>query len=224
VWASTAGAFVTVEQWRAAEVDAELADGDAVTLGFRGGDGWALVACRQDDGVLFALDGGDGGEREAAAAAFQAAVARFRVAGVFCAPAPEWRSLVDGWRGELDRPRPPARGRRAAGASASRRKRVVDVRVDLPGARTAQIVDRFRADVSGGLARHVGDPRLSAPVLAARVALSRGHRYLTADVQRQAPIAGALAAVLAWEARAVTPPPPPPGIPGTLADYRIRPL
>ena len=56
---SSAGAFVGLDEWRAAEVYGErLAPTDEVTLGFRGGDGWALVACRRDDGMLFTLGAG----------------------------------------------------------------------------------------------------------------------------------------------------------------------
>ena len=105
------------------------------------------------------------------------------------------------------------------------RKRVVDVRVDQPGPRTAQIVDRFRADLNSGMIKHTGDRRLSAPVLAARIALNKGRNFLTPDLKRDVPLAGALAALLAWEARAVTPPDPsPPSLPGKLSDYRIEAL
>ena len=210
VWASSAGAFLTLEEWRATEVDARLAPNDELTLGFRGGDGWALVACRRADGVLFLLGAGDptgAPAREAADAALQQTVASYRATAVFAAATPEWRSLVDSWRRDLGR------------------KRVVEARVDLPGPRTDQIVKRFRADARAGAIGHVNDPRLSAPVLAANVALSRGNTYLTSDAQHQAPIAGALAALLAWEARAITPPDStPPPLAGKLSDYRIRPL
>jgi hypothetical protein len=209
VWASSAGAFMNLEEWRALQVVDEPHQGDEITVGFRGGDGWALVACRRADGLLFTLGAGEPGtpDRQAADAALQAALARYRVAAIFASAGAEWRSLVDGWRAELGR------------------KRVVDVHVELPGARTAQIVERFRADARAGDIHHDGDPRLSAPVLAARMARTRGHAYLTADLQHQAPIAGALAAVLAWEARAVTPPDStPPTLPGNLSDYRIEPL
>jgi Phage Terminase len=210
VWASSAGAFLTLEEWRAVEVDERLDDGEQLTVGFRGGGGsWALVACRQRDGCLFTLAADSDGpaDREAADAALQHAAASHRIAVVFAAATPEWRSLVDGWRGELGR------------------KRVVDVRVDLPGPRTDQIVERFRADARAGVVRHAGDPRLAAAVLAAHVAVARGNAYLTVDVQHQAPIAAALAALLAWEAHAVTPPDStPPGLRGNLSDYRIKPL
>ena len=208
VWASSAGAFLTLDEWKPIEVEERLKAKDEITLGFRGGDGWSLVACRRSDGILFTLGTGDPSgppDRDSADQAFQTAVTSYRVTSVFAAAVPEWRSLVDGWRRDLGR------------------KRVVDVRVDLPGPRTAQIIDRFRADARSGDVHHNGDPRLSAPVLAARVALSRGRTYLTPDVQNQRPIGGAFAALLAWEARAITPADPiPPPIPGKLSDYRIE--
>ena len=210
VWASSAGAFLTLEQWRALEVtDQALRPSDELTVGFRGGDGWALVGCRRRDGMLFVLGGGDPGDpdgRDAAGAAFDRTVGAYRIAAVFASAAPEWRSLTDDWRRDLGR------------------KRVVDVRVELPGPRTAQIVERFRADAQAGAVAHDGDRRLAAAILAADVAVSRGHAYLTPDAQRQASIAAALAAVLAWEARALAPESPPPSIAGNLSDYRIEPI
>jgi hypothetical protein len=210
VWTSAAGTFLTVDEWRALEIDDQLEPSDEITIGFRGGDGWALVACRRRDGLLVPLATAEvhgPPDRETVDAALQYAAATYRIASVFAAPTPEWRSLVDDWRRDLGR------------------KRVIDVRVDLPSPRTDQIVKRFRADAQAAeLLHHPNDPRLSAPILAARIAIARGNVYLTPDSQHPASIAGALAAVLSWEAHAVTPASPPPGLPGEVADYRIRPL
>jgi Terminase large subunit, ATPase domain len=211
VWTSAAGTFLTVEEWRALEVEATFAKNEEITIGFRGADAWALIACRRRDGVLFPLAMSDpeedtSPEREVVQAAIETALATFRVASVFVSATPEWRSLVDGWRTDLGR------------------KRVIDVLVERPGPRTEQIVERFRADARAGDCRQNGDRRLAGDILAARVALSRGMVYLVPDVQHRRPIAGALAALLAWEARAVTPPAGPPSIAGRLSDYRITSL
>jgi hypothetical protein len=209
VWASSAGAFLTLEEWRALEDVALTIDrNDQVTLGFRASDSWALVACRRD-GSLFTIGAGEAGEpdsHEQADAALQRAVAEYRVNVVFSSTSPEWRSLADGWRRDMGR------------------KRVVEVHAELASPRTEQIVKRFRADARSGQVTHDGDRRLGAAILAARVSISRGHMYLAPDLQHDAPIAAALAAVLAWEARALVPDSTPPRLAGNLSDYRIEPL
>ncbi len=212
VWASSAGPFVSLEEWRASEVNERLKPGEEITVGFRGGGGWALVACRRSDGVLFVLGAGDPGiatERDRADRTLQHALVSYRVGAVFAAATSEWLSLVDGWRLAMDK-----------------KQRVVDVRVDLHGPRTAQIVDRFRADLASGDIRHAGDRRLSAPVLAARIAVhAHGSNYVTADFEHRVPIAAALAALLAWEAKVTTlPDAPPQRLVGDVSDYRIVPL
>jgi hypothetical protein len=208
VWASSVGAFLTLDEWRALEdSDLTMKRNDQVTLGFRASDGWALVACRRD-GTLFTIGVGDAGDgaREEADAAMQRALALYRVNVVFCSTSPEWRSVADSWRRDMGR------------------RRVVEVHVELASPRTEQIVKRFRADAQSGQIAHDGDSRLAAAVLSARVSLSRGHMYLAPDVQHDGPIAAALAAVLAWEARALVPDSTPPPLAGNLSDYRIEPL
>ena len=190
VWTSSQGAFLTLEEWRALEVDARLAPGDEVMLGFRGGEAWALVACRRGDGVLFTLAGADPLEdmapaRELAGEAMAWAIDTYQVAAVFATTSAEYKTLADGWRHELGR------------------KRVLDVDVARPGPRTSQIVERFAADARNGHVHHDGDRRLAAAIAAARLAQARGHTYLVVDARRDVAIAGALAALLAWEARAV---------------------
>lgn len=209
VWASSAGAFLTLEEWRALEdAGLSLRRRDAVTVGFRGADGWALVACRAGDGALITLGGGPAGDtaREDADQAMQRALANYRVSVVFSSTSPEWRSVADSWRRDLGR------------------KRVVEVYVERPSPRTDQIVKRFRADARERLVAHDGNRELAAAVLAARMTISRGHTYLTPDLERDAPISAALAAILAWEARALTPGSTPPPLAGKLSDYRIEPL
>jgi Phage Terminase len=191
VWTSSRGAYLTLEEWRALElVDAELESGDEIMVGFRGADAWALVACRRSDGVLFELAGADPLEdvapaRELAGESMEWVLDTYRVAAIYTSSSAEYRTLADEWRHEL-------------GA-----RRVLDVDISRPGVRTDHIVERFRADVQIGRVRHDGDRRLAAAIVAARLATARGHSYLVADARRGVPIAGALAALMAWEARAV---------------------
>lgn len=210
VWASSIGALLTIEEWRALEApDAKLKGRDALTIGFRGGDGWALVACRRRDSTLFPLGVGESPDIEQVDAIVQSTLSTFTVAGIFAAPSAEWKTTVDKWRKTLGR------------------KRVIDVHVELPGPRTAQIVDRFQAD-----AGHVDqqaeeaeeeedeseateprviemkqncDEKLAAAIAGARVAVAKTHKYLTADIQHPVSIAPAHAAMLAWEANAILP-------------------
>ena len=185
-----------------------MAPRDPITLGFRASDTWALVACRRD-GALFMLGTGnalDDDAHDQADQAMQRALTLYHVNVVFSSTSPEWRSLADGWRRDIGR------------------KRVVEVHIELASPRTEQIVKRFRADAQSGQITHDGDPTLAAAILAARISLSRGYTYLAPDIQHDAPIAAALAAVLAWEARALVPDSTPPPLAGNLSDYRIEPL
>lgn len=189
VWTSSAGGYLTLEEWRALEQPVRLETGDEIMLGFRGGDAWALIACRRSDGALFTVAAADPEEqapaRDAAQAALNFATAVYDVAGCFASASAEWKTIVDGWRRELGR------------------KRVIDVAVERPGPRTGQITDRFRADARAGLIRHDGNRQLASAIVGARLAMVREHSYLVADAQRDTPIAAALAALLAWEARTV---------------------
>jgi hypothetical protein len=208
-WESSAGAFVTFEQWRAAKIDERLNPRDDITLGFRGGTGWALIACRRSDGCLFVVGTGQPGvedERERATRMLHVALTSYRVSTMFAAGTDRWWTAVDSWRLELGN------------------KRVVEHRVDLHGPRTAELVDRFAVDLASGDIKHSGDHRLSASVLAARLASDdRGNRYLTDDLEHRVPTTAVLAAVLAWEARVTTAPDPqPPEF--NIEDFRILPL
>lgn len=190
VWTSSQGGYLTLEEWRALKLDGRLDLDDELLLGFRGGDAWALVACRRSDGLLFTLGAADPLEgfapaRELAGDAVAWALETYPVAAIFCATSAEYKTLADGWRHELGK------------------RRVVDVDVARPSPRTNQIVERFRADARAGRIRHDGDRRLAAAIAATRLAQARGQSYLVADARRSVPIACALAALLAWEARAV---------------------
>jgi len=189
VWATSESGYLELETWRSLEVaGAELRDGDEVVVGFRGADSCALVACRRVDGVLFLLEvwepsGGRRVELEDVDDALRAALERFNVGAVYASATPAWVTLVDGWRHLVGR------------------REVVDVDVATPSPRTAQITQRFRADALAGRVRHDGDRRLARHVVAARIQRARNLPYLAESSRSGSPIAGAHAALLAWEAR-----------------------
>ena len=188
VWATSESGYLELEAWRSLEADAELADGDELVVGFRGADSCALVACRRTDGILFPLEvwepaGGRRVELEDVDDALMAALERFRVAAVYASATAAWSTLVNGWRHFVGR------------------KEVVDMDVSTPSPRTAQITERFRADALAGRVRHDGDRRLARHMVAARLARARNLPYLAESSRSGAPIAGAHAALLAWEAR-----------------------
>ena len=186
VWAASEGGYIDLEAWRELARDARLRASEEILLGFRGGEACALVACRRADGVLFTLGVWEHGEgQEAIADTMAWALDTYRVGAVFASATSEWTSLVDGWRRELGR------------------RRVVDVDVARPSPRTGQITERFRADAQAGRVHHDGDRRLAAHVAAARLARAKSAPYLVPDARRGTPIAGAQAALLAWEARAL---------------------
>ena len=189
VWATSESGYLELEAWRSLELDgAELRAGDEVVIGFRGADSCALVACRRADGVLFPLEvwepsGGARVDEDDVDDALLAALERFNVGAVYASATPAWATLVNGWRHVMGR------------------REVVDVDVATPSPRTAQITERFRADALAGRVRHDGDRRLARHVVAARIARARNLPYLAEGSRSGAPIAGAHAALLAWEAR-----------------------
>lgn len=189
VWATSESGYLELEAWRALEqAGAELQAGDEVALGFRGADSCALVACRRSDGVLFALElwepvGGRRVELEDVDDALMAAAERYQVGAVYASATPAWATLVNGWRHVLGR------------------REVVDVDVATPSPRTAQITQRFQADALAGRMGHDGDRRLARHVVAARIQRARNLPYLAESSRTGSAIAGALAALLAWEAR-----------------------
>lgn len=189
VWAASEAGFIDLERWRALVTDAEVEPGDEVMLGFRGADSCALVACRRQDGVLTPLGVWESSDvalvdRTDVDDGFQQAIADQRVAAFYVSYTPEWASLVDEWRHTIGR------------------KRMVALDVSQPGPKTAEVTERFRADALGGRVRHNGDVNLARHVAAAQLARVRNLAYLVTD-RRGTPISACMAAVLAWEARAI---------------------
>lgn len=201
VWQASEIWWLRGEDWQQLETIDRLADGDRVTLGFDGSrvlDATALVACRLDDGLVEPVgiwdapgDGREipGGEIDAALAE---AMERFRVVRGYFDP-PLYQSEIDRWAREF--------GEKTV------------MRYYTARSRMMAAVERFRTDVLAGRLRHTGDPDLARHVLNAQVREARGGYWL-AKSRPASPdkIDAAVAAVLAWEARAdelaATPQPP----------------
>jgi phage terminase large subunit-like protein len=192
LWVSASQWWLDPEQWRAAETDARIADGERVTLGFDGartGDATGLVACRLSDGLVQPLAAWedpqegkaweiDGGEVDAAVAdAFE----RYRVARAYFDP-PLWQSEIDGWAQDFGD---------------------VVVRYATKRGRMADAVERFRTDLAGARFRHTADEVLTRHALNAQMRETRSGYWLAKPGSGPADkIDLAVAAVLAYEARA----------------------
>jgi phage terminase large subunit-like protein len=193
LWVSSQSWWLDPEQWTASETSDRLQPGDRVTLGFDGartGDATALVACRLEDGLLEPLgvweDPGDRRGWEVPAGEVDAAIAdameRFRVARGYFDP-PLWQTEIDTWAADY--------GGTAVMRFHTRRTRMIDA------------VERFRTDVAAGRVPHTGHPALTRHALNAQTREVRGGYWLAkpgAGVDDK--IDTAVAAVLAWEARA----------------------
>lgn len=194
VWVGSEDWWISGEDWHKLAVDDELADGDRVTLGFDGsrvGDATALVACRLDDGLIQPLAVWEAPESvpkwEVPAnevdAELAAAMERFTVVRAYFDP-PLWRSEIDAWAREFG-------------------DRVIE-RFETSRTKMLGAVERFRTDVATERLHHTGDATLTRHVLNAQMREARGGGYwLTKDRPgSKHKIDGAIASVLAYEARA----------------------
>ena len=183
VWASSAGPFVSLEEWRAAQVDERLET--------RGGDhasGSVAVAAGRlsPAAAVTASCSSSGPATPGSPPSATRPTGRYRprsppTGSAPCSPPPPRNGSAWSTGGALADGQETTR----CGSSAS----------TCTARSTAQIVDRFRADLASGDIKHAGDRRLSAPVLAARIAVDdRGNNYLTDDLEHRVPIAAALAA------------------------------
>jgi phage terminase large subunit-like protein len=192
LWVSAQAWWLDPDQWREAAVDDELAYGDRITLGFDGartGDATGLVACRISDGLLQPLGAWEhpegAAEWEVPAGEVDAAVAdaheHYRVARGYYDP-PLWQTEVDDWAREYGRP---------------------VMRFPTKRARMMDAVERFRTDLAAGRLHHTDDEILNRHALNAQVREVRGGYWLAKPGATGADkIDLAVAAVLAWEARA----------------------
>ena len=189
IWMSGDSWWIAPEDWDDQVDDAQLEDGDTISIGFDGSrynDATALVACRLSDGLLQPLGvwSKPEGEKEwevpsgAVDAALADAMERYRVVRGYFDP-PLWQTEIDGWAREF--------GDQLVTRYPTNRSRFMAA------------VERFRTDVVSGELHHVGDETLSQHVLSAQMRETRGGYWL--EKQTGEYIDAAIAAVLAYEAR-----------------------
>jgi hypothetical protein len=191
IWASAEAYWLRGEDWQACAVADRLNDGDRITLGFDGSrvlDSTALIACRMDDGLIqpLAIWDAPGEGREIPGGEIDAAVAdamsRYRVQRGYWDP-PLFQTELDGWAREF--------GEQAV------------MKFPTNRARAAMANERFRTDTLARRVRHTGDRKLAAHIVAAQTREGRTGLYWLAKSRPTSPdhIDGAVASVLAWEAR-----------------------
>lgn len=182
--------------WDSLGTDAELQPNDPVALGFDGSsfdDATSLVAARLTDGVIFELATWERPDRLAFGAEWEvprdevrSLVAetfdRYDVARCYADP-PQWQSEIDTWALMW----PDAVKRWHTGR-------------DVP---MAAALERFLTDARGHRLHHARSETLDRHVGNARVVYRRGRKFIAKDTRRSSrKIDAAMAAVLAWEARA----------------------
>jgi phage terminase large subunit-like protein len=184
IWMASEDWWLTADQWRSGQGHGQLALGDQVTLGFDGSrtsDATALVACRGRDGLLVPLYVW---EPPISSSEVDAALAqtmeRYEVVRAYFDP-PLWQSELERWEREYGS--------------------VIYSWATNRGLPMSAAVERFRTDLLAGKLTHDGDPRLTAHVMNARTKQHRSGYWLTKEAAADH-IDAAVAAVLAWEARA----------------------
>jgi phage terminase large subunit-like protein len=193
LWVSGEAWWIAADDWHECSSSDELADGDAIALGFDGartGDATALIACRLEDGLVqplavFEPDGSDDWQVDGGAvdAALARAFERFNVQRGYFDP-PLWQTELDTWSREYGE--------------------LAVVRYSTSRSRMMQAVERFRTDVVAHRLKHVADDVLTRHVLACQTREVRAGYWLTKSsaTALDAKIDAAVAAVLAYEARA----------------------
>ena len=196
VWAAAESQWIARAAWDALErPNDRLQAGDRITLGFDGSqyhDATALVACRVEDGLLaviglWAPDGHVDWEvpRHQVHVTLARAMETYDVVAMAADP-PDWRAEIETWQAQYGT-------QRVYGFATNK------------GTLMAPAVDRLHtAIVTGEGVLHTGDRRLTEHVLNARV--HDGPAGVTLKKERKdSPnkIDAAVAAVIAYEARAV---------------------
>jgi Phage Terminase len=189
-----AGALVDPAQWVSLATNAEPPEGSRVALGFDGSDthdATALVGCTQD-GHLFAIGVW---ERPAGVTEWrvpraevnrsvQWAMEHFTVGRFLCDPW-QWRSELEAWAERY-------------GSEVVMEHPTNSIRLFSPA------IDRFRVAVAEGELSHDGDSALARHVGNARLRAARGG-YVLEKAGPGRLIDACIAAILAFEARAVMP-------------------
>jgi phage terminase large subunit-like protein len=184
--------WLPAEAWeRCADPGAELEPGDRITIGFDGStvkDSTALAACRVDDGLVVLLglwqpEGGKEVDRVEVDRTMVRTIDRYQVVRGYFDP-PLWRDSISRWQGQWPRAR-----LRAWPTSAQR---------------MVAATDRFEQAVLECELKHPADPKLTAHIHNCRVAERRTGGRLVAKASKDSPhkVDAAIAAILAWEARA----------------------
>jgi len=191
IWLTADVVWISSEDWYRGERDDELAQGDRIALGFDGSrfhDATALVGCRLADGLcqLLGLWEHPGGAAEwevpmnEVDAAIDRAMEEFKVVRGYFDP-PLWQSEIDGWAREF--------GEEPV------------MRYWTSRSRFMAAVERFRTDLVGDKVLHHADERLTRHVLNCQLREARGGYTLAKGRSVTDYIDGAVATVLAWEAR-----------------------
>lgn len=202
--------WISQPEWAAClDLDAVVADGESIVLGFDGSrgrakgkaDATALIGCRVSDGLLFEVrvweqpDGPAGKDWSPnpieVDAAVRGAFERWRVVGFYADPS-GWTEHIAKWEAQFGR-RLKVRATQGEPISV------------WPRGKTSQVghaVDAFYGAVVNGEARHDGAPALSRHILNARRRPTRtGYLIFKAYPDSPDKIDAAYAAVMAWKAR-----------------------
>lgn len=197
--------WLSQPEWAsAADATKSLSDGDVVTLGFDGSireDATALAACRVEDGHIELLGAwekptGPAGadwqvDRQDVHTAMAEAMRRFRVVGAYCDP-PHWQDAVDEWTNRYG-PRMLVKANQA---------KPLEWWTQRPAPMVAAL-ERFHEAVVTGQLSHDGGSILTRHVLNARRRVRpQGITIAKAHPHSDRKIDAAMAAVLAYEARA----------------------
>lgn len=202
--------WLSQPDWSAClDVDAVVADGDTIVLGFDGSrgrakgkaDATALIGCRVSDGLLFEIrvweqpDGPSGQNWSPNPLEVDAAVRgcfdRWRVVGFYADPS-GWGEYVARWEAQFARR---LRVKASQGEPISVWPRGKTSNVGLA-------VEALREAVVTGDAKHNGSPALTRHVLNARRRATRtGYLIFKAYPDSPDKIDAAYAAVMAWKAR-----------------------
>lgn len=192
VWAETDDQWLALDVWRSLAGGRDSAPGDEIAIGFDGGrfdDSTVLVGCRIEDGHVFVIDSWEkpegGGSWEVSSGDVDVAVyeafQRYKVRRFYADP-PYWQTELASWARDFG-----------------------SVVVEWPTNRPRQMgaaVERFRTDVLAGRLTHDDSALLRRHVANARMRKTRAGYWLEKDTKySQDKIDGAIAAVLAYEAR-----------------------
>lgn len=203
--------WISAPEWRArAAPSTVVADRDVITLGFDGSrkrsryvtDATALVGCRVSDGHVFEIgtweqpDGPDGADWQVPVdevdAAVRMAFTRWTVVGFFADPA-KWESFVAEWEAAYHK------------QLQVKQSRQHPIEWWITGGRSVQMVralEQFHSAVVDGEMTHDGAYALTRHVLNARRRVGRsGIQIAKPHPDSAHKIDGAIAAVLAWQAR-----------------------